>query len=368
MSTSTPVVAPRSTSQPLIPPEEKFWVRYSPHSEAPLSGVTSTVLHILAIGLLLLIMWINSILKVDEETRSLSVDPVKLDLSGGGGGSPGGNGGGPGGNGGKGSTDGDTETGGSEKQIGPTPPQVETISPAKQEGMRKEFADDETIAHYLAKEGGGTRAFNTFTDLADDVRNTLRKTINPGAGGKGRGGSGQDGGRDTGKDKGDGGGKGEGKDKLSPREIRILRWGMTFNTTDGRDYLAQLTGLGAMVAIPVQGASDRFLLIRDLRNPNAAKVEDVTKLDRIYWVDNTPASVSALLSVVPHQQATQPSFFVAFFPKKLEDRLLELELDHTARRYNGLRDEKRIHETKFDVFRSGTAHDVRVREVYLKNR
>src|SRR5436305_13082532 len=95
MSASAPAVAPRPTaSQALIPPDEKFWQRYSPHSEAPLSGVTSAVLHILAIGLLLLIVYIKYMTGVEEENRSLPVDVVKF---GGGGGTPGGKGVGPGG-------------------------------------------------------------------------------------------------------------------------------------------------------------------------------------------------------------------------------------------------------------------------------
>jgi hypothetical protein len=40
------------------PPEEEFWVRYSPHHELPLSSVTSVALHILAIVFLALIGWI----------------------------------------------------------------------------------------------------------------------------------------------------------------------------------------------------------------------------------------------------------------------------------------------------------------------
>src|SRR5689334_1487060 len=39
----------------LVPPEEQFWKRYSPHHEFPLSSATSVALHIIAIGLLLLV-------------------------------------------------------------------------------------------------------------------------------------------------------------------------------------------------------------------------------------------------------------------------------------------------------------------------
>src|ERR1043166_8396917 len=102
------VAAPKNaTSLPLIPPEEQFWKRYSPHHEAPLSGVTSTILHLLAILLLLGVIWLQNKLKLAEENRSLPVDPVRLNLTGGGGGSPTGKDGGTGGTGKEGDPDGD---------------------------------------------------------------------------------------------------------------------------------------------------------------------------------------------------------------------------------------------------------------------
>src|SRR5437016_4140404 len=168
MAATAPAAEPRSTSQPLIPPDEKFWQRYSPHSEAPLSGVTSAVIHVLAIGLLLLVIWIQFRTGIEEENRSLPVDVVKF---GGGGGTP--------------------------------------------------------------------------------------------------GGKGLDGGRERGKDPGQGSGtsEGQGKGVLTIREKRVLRWAMTFNTRNGKDYLDQLTGLGAKIGIPIEGKEGQFLLVDNLKNP-----------------------------------------------------------------------------------------------------
>src|SRR6516165_7572823 len=99
MSTASTATEPKNaTSLPLLPPEETFWKRYSPHNEAPLSGVSSTVLHVLMILLLLGIIAMQNALKLDDEFRPPPVDPVRLNL-GGGGGSPSGSGGGPGGTG-----------------------------------------------------------------------------------------------------------------------------------------------------------------------------------------------------------------------------------------------------------------------------
>ena len=74
-------------------------------------------------------------------------------------------------------------------------------------------------------------------------------------------------------------------------------------------------------------------------------------------------SVRSLLSVV--KNFGRPSYFVAFFPHKIEKKLLDLEMDYANRKY-GIKDENMIHETKFDVIRAGGGYDVRVREVVLK--
>jgi hypothetical protein len=364
MAAIAPATEPRSTSLPLIPPEEKFWQRYSPHSEAPLSGVTSGVIHALAIGLLLLIIYIKYMTGIEEENRSLPVDVVRF--TGGGGGTPGAKVGGTGG-----SETGDTDGSDSnpDRPMGPEPPRLPELAPAKAEGIKQEFNNDPTADWYSKH---GSTPSTVLFDLEKGARDTLRKSVNPGAGGGGggMGGSGQDGGRDSGKDKGMGGGTGPGNGGgvITVREKRVLRWAMTFNTRDGRDYLAQLTGLGAKIGIPIEGKEGKFLLIDDLRNPTVAVEKDVSKLNLIYWIDSKPESVQSLFSVIPHHQPSQPSYFVAFFPKKIEDRLLDLEMDFASRRYNGLKDENRIHETKFDVIRSGAAYDVRVNMVYLKRK
>src|SRR5205809_344251 len=118
---------------------------------------------------------------------------------------------------------------------------------------------------------------------------------------------------------------------------------MTFNTHSGGDYKNQLIGLGAMIAVPTSKDGE-FVLIRDLNNPRG-QIEDVTKLNRIYWIDDKPESVRSLFSVL--KEVPQPSYFVAFFPAKLEQDLLRLELEYTQKKYR-TRDEDKIHETKFD--------------------
>src|SRR5437764_7183293 len=118
-------------SRPLIPPEEKFWQRYSPHNEAPLSGVTSTVIHVLVIGLLLLIVYVHGMMKLDDTARPLPVDVMKLGTAKGSQPDAGGEG-----NGGGDEID---RVGGGEKQRGPLPPAVAPLKPADAQGIMEQF-------------------------------------------------------------------------------------------------------------------------------------------------------------------------------------------------------------------------------------
>src|SRR5262249_17774289 len=79
---ATETKAPQGKRLPKLP-EERFWKRYSPHHEFPLSFSTSTFLHLLILGLLVLI-FVKGILFFTQN-RSLPVDPVRIAIGGGGG-------------------------------------------------------------------------------------------------------------------------------------------------------------------------------------------------------------------------------------------------------------------------------------------
>src|SRR5439155_18569824 len=75
----------------LLPREERFWQRYSPHHEAPLSGVGSFVLHGLVVGILFLGYLLVTQRREAESNRPVTMDVVQLE--GGGSGFEGGGGG-----------------------------------------------------------------------------------------------------------------------------------------------------------------------------------------------------------------------------------------------------------------------------------
>ena len=317
---------------PLV--EEQFWKRYSPHGELPLSGAGSFALHLLVVGGLLLtgalgIWWARP-------SRSLPVESVRLDLGGGGGSRSGegldkpGIGHGP-----------EAAPQGQDPQQGnkPEAPARPELTPAEVKDLSLKF-DNETV-RVIQK---GPDAMKAFARLNDSVRRKLSDGLNPG---QGRGGRGSGGGRGTGTGTGEGGGRGEGKLNLTKREKRMLRWSMSFNTRTGADYVRQLRGLGAILAVPVkEGERPEYKIVRDLtRRPAQMLEEDLSQIKRIYWIDDKPRSVMEVMNTL--QIRMRPSHFVAFMPIELEEKLFELE-----RAYKGLAEDQ-IHETKFRIVESG---------------
>src|SRR5437660_1525667 len=70
--------------QPLVPPDEKFWQRYSPHHELPLSSVTSFTLHFLVIAFLALAVIFAPRLGLMSKENRVSVEGVQVGGLGGG--------------------------------------------------------------------------------------------------------------------------------------------------------------------------------------------------------------------------------------------------------------------------------------------
>src|SRR5262245_37272678 len=79
--------------RPLLPPDEKFWIRYSAHHELPLAGMTSFFIHGLVFGLMALAGFWYLFQRESESNRPPTMDMVE---SAGGGDGPEGAGGEPG--------------------------------------------------------------------------------------------------------------------------------------------------------------------------------------------------------------------------------------------------------------------------------
>lgn len=360
MATDAPSSPPSKPRPPLVPPEERFWIRYSPHQELPLSAASSFALHILVGGLLILAaVYLSRYFK--KSARPIPVEAVRL-LPGGGGGSPDGTPGGRGlgGNGQEASNQGE-DTKQSQAGTSSTDPDRPPRLTAPDEKQPTLNLPDANVRYV------STAPNKAYALLDKGVRETLRpRDPAPGNGNgtgtgrgngpggdpdKGRTGTGTGGGAGNGNGTGTGDANGPGKGNLTQREKRMLRWHMLFDTQDGNDYLSQLRQLGAILAIPL-GAGDpantEFGLVRELRRPATVRREDVRKVQRIYWIDDNARNVQAIMAALGINMA--PGYFVAFMPEKLEQNLFEIEKEYMDRHHPGA-NEDQIQLTKFKLRR-----------------
>jgi hypothetical protein len=324
-SSSTPAATPR------LPPDERFWQRYSPHHEFPLSGVLSAGLHLVVVALLLLAAWV-AFSFVSQANKPLPVEAISVEHEGGSGGDPRGAGNVPG-------TDSTrppaAENTGPTEGTGPAHPDVKLndLDAGKVDPLEVNLKDER-----------GENPFPVSPDVRErleKVSKALRQELNKGlAAPKGERGP-------KGGDK-NGPGDADARGNLTQRQKRVLRWSMVFNTESGEDYLRQLAnikpGSGAILAVPQGPDGKSFRVLRDLkRHPAAGEVEDLAKIHRIYWVDDKPESVRGLARALG---IPAPPYIVAFFPEELEQHLAKLERDYKGR------SEDQIAETKFSVLRS----------------
>jgi hypothetical protein len=323
---TAPSVSPKSGGARPGLPDERFWKRYSPHGELPLSGAGSFAVHALVVGFL--VLWgVYLAAYFARPSRALPVDPVWV-LPGGGG----------------------QPTGqGDERGIGHAPevaanpePDHKTAAPPRPDLRPAEPAKpDLKFDRVIAKTDA-----SAIARLNEAVRRQRADGLDPG---RGRGGPGSRGGKGVGDGPGDGPGPGPGKAPLlNRREKRMLRWSLLFNTRTGEDYVRQLRGLGAILAVPVKesplpnGPPPEYKLVRDLsRRPAQLLDEDLAQINRIYWTDKDPRSVQEVMSALGIR--LRPRHFVAFMPTELETKLFELERD-----YRGLAEDQ-IYETKFRI-------------------
>jgi beta-lactamase regulating signal transducer with metallopeptidase domain len=136
--------------------------------------------------------------------------------------------------------------------------------------------------------------------------------------------------------------QGDGRGRKAERDRRMIRWRILFDTRSGDEYVRQLSALGAVLAFSTEDEGPNYRVVRDLSaRPAKGVEEDVTKIDRIFWVDDDPKSVESLLKALGLD--AKPKHVVVFLPEKLEEKLYQDELS-----YQGLK-EGQIAETVFKV-------------------
>lgn len=327
-------VAPSKKSQSQQPPDERFWVKYSPKHEMPLSSASSIALHVLAVGVLALIF----LYAKNLDHHNDPIDVSSIELEGGGGGSPDGQGNDNGKN-----SKVEMPTGDNSKATGEKPPDKPT------EALATPILDPTDVAF----DDNGREIDIDPAVLAGlkKLPEDFRKNAFNGVKAEGQGGKGTGGGKGNGVGNGEGDGAGSGKGKMNIRQKRMLRWTMTFVTNGGDDYRMQLQALGAIIAVPSDNG--QYLVFRNLERGRASgKVEDLKDLNRIFWVDDRAKSVEDLCNSLGIRPT--PASIVAFFPPELEDKLLKLEKNFHRK------PEDQIIETRFTVDRRGGTFEPRV--------
>jgi hypothetical protein len=313
----------------LVPPDERFWVRYSPHHEFPLSTVTSVALHVLAILLLLLGAWVAFKLGWLDDNRRLPVVAVVVEEGGGNGPGPG-----PG-----------------RGEEGPAQEDVPGGKPAAG-NPRADLPDPGALPEVRPPADKGDRPVPPPTPNWRKPLGDLGKALDGKLGPAGPG-------KDRVRDVGVGDKNGPGSGEMTRR--RMQRWTLIFNTDDGADYARQLDAFRAILVYPDPDDPNEYRVIHDLlARPVKAQREDITQIRRMFWVDEKERSVASLARALGIKPT--PPGFAMFFAPDLEGKLLKLELTYRGRT------EEEIDATDFEVFKTSDGYDIRVIRQTLKRR
>jgi hypothetical protein len=296
-------------SSPRAAFEEPLLARYSPHHELPLSTATSLGLHALVLGLLLIGGLVAARLNWGGHVGPPQASAVTMDQGGG---------------------DGPQEGGAGAAEDVPAPPAAGRAEPA---AAPRVPLQEPAAAPRILPEPRNEADGNKEVDDVQRIRERVRRRMDGAAGRR----------RAPG---GDGGPGGPGTGAAPPRQ---LRWTLIFSTQNGQDYARQLDAFGAILAFPDPKNADDYLVVRDLRRrPAEPKPEDISKIERIYWIDEQTASVQSLAKALGLRP---PTHFVVFFPAEFEEKLLRLELGYRGKK------ESEIKETRFGVRRAFVTYE-----------
>lgn len=346
MSPPSPPAAPKNAavpeSPPSAPPDEQFWVRYSPHHEFPLSSVGTLCLY----AVLAILIWVAAkfLPLLLTNTEPIPVEPIEV-VDSGGGGDPNGTGAGPG----KEQPTEDLPQENPQDLANKYKPPVSLADLPKPQISPDQFQEvDAKDVEALRLIEQGNQSAATLGKVGERARAQLMQPLRASAG---QGGNGSGGGNGNGNGTGTSNGQGSGK-MLTERQKRVLRWTMIFDTRSGDDYRIQLLAMGAILGIP--DPDGQYRVVRDLRQkPAQPRVEDLKKINRIFWIDERPDSIGPLCKALG---IPKPAHVVAFFPEKLEKELLRKEQAFAGRK------EHEIQQTRFRVVRRGPGYEAIVVE------
>lgn len=325
----------RDAENPDEPADETFWQTYSPNLELPLATIASIFAHVLIVAALIGLLVLAS--------RGPEKSSVPIMLVDGGSDATG---------------DGSVGSGGVADPIAiggaaPKPQDFDALPlPNALPDVRKDIQDRIAIddPNAVTKMSDEKAAAYGSLDkaLQDKLLGLGQKKGTPGGAGSG----------DTGQPGTGGGGTG-----ADSTRARGLRWVVRFKTNSGRDYVDQLAGLGAVIAVPAPPDYKKSMLVfRTPANPAAQSVatdQDFRAFGgQIQFCDFKRESVQQVSEAL-NLKFTPPAFW-AFFPKELEEELSRKETGYRNRRA------EEIEETKFQVVSRGGKYEAVVVEQTFK--
>jgi hypothetical protein len=340
----------------LVPPDERFWQRYSPRHELPLAGATSLFAHGMVVALLA-VGGVAFFFRESAEAQRPAQMEVLLVEAGDGFGGPGGAPGLPGLPGEEGKTE--------------LPPGPFTPGPMGEAGA-EETPDLPPIPGTEFELPTPDRPVDPGTDLLDELKKLSQdadKRSQPlvkvaampkaasgtksggGGGPKGAGGqAGQGGVGGSGKGLMGGQGSGAGGRKPTDQEVKAWRWRFDL-VGSAKEHADKLDRAGLIVAVPDPKA-DKFdpengpyLFITDLkRRPVKLEPGDIAKYkDAVKWGNAKPDSVRSLATELKLNFA--PPRFVLLLPK---DREMKMAAEEARYAKEHRTDIARVTETWFD--------------------
>lgn len=158
------------------------------------------------------------------------------------------------------------------------------------------------------------------------------------------------------------GGVGPGGFGSDSTRARGLRWILTFDTRSGKDYLAQLHAMKAVIVVPAADGK-RLYLFKDLLNPRPGVVASDSEVEelsqKMQFAETKASSVDAVIEALGITDYKPVSFF-AFFPKEVEEKMAALEKSYRNK------DSKTIKSTKYKVIVKGGSYELIVTEQIMK--
>jgi hypothetical protein len=333
---------PAEKEEELKAPEDQFWETYSPHYEFPISMVASIALHVLFVGLLVMYLLGHFDSKAKRQPMEIGVAA--------------------------GNEDGDNQEEGAAGGGSALKDEIkqDKLNTAKQDIQKldlpqvvKQVASvlpelNEEDLQEQVKVSDNMQAMTKALD--EQLRNALVKNLRdkPGNGpGKGKTGTGP--------------GAGPAGDP-NGRPAQLVRWTIRFDTygTDlksmGDDYLRQLAGLGAWIALPIPGNKTQVRLIKDLNKRGQGEVVNNDDIEaRMFFTDNQAESREKVALALNLPEI--PPFFLAMFPLEREDEMRMLE----KQRLGGKKLDQ-VKQTYFRIDFVGGKYKFRVEDMTFKDK